>query len=74
LQPRWLRPSLAEWPVLCNPGLARSQLEVTSKGDQAARGWLRQPVTQPGDIRPELLVKLALLGRVNSDYRDLLQK
>jgi hypothetical protein len=74
LQPRWSRPSLAEWLVLCNPGLARSQLEVTAEGDQAARDWLRQPVTQPGDIRSELLVKLALLSRVSSDPRDLLRK
>ncbi len=46
-----------------NLGPARSQLEATSKGEQAARDWLRQPVTNPGDIRSELLVKLALLGR-----------
>lgn len=55
-------------------GPARSQLEATSKGDQAAREWLHQPVTHPRDIRSELLVKLALLGRVNSDASDLLQK
>ena len=55
-------------------GPARSQLEATSKGDQAARDWLRQPVTHPRDIRSELLVKLALLSRVNSDPRDLLHK
>jgi len=55
-------------------GPARSQLEVTSKGEQAARDWLRQPVTHPRDIRSELLVKLALLGRVNSDPGDLLHK
>jgi DNA-binding PadR family transcriptional regulator len=57
-----------------NLGSARSQLEATSKGEQAARDWLRQPVTHPGDIRSELLVKLALLGRVNSDPSDLLRK
>lgn len=57
-----------------NLGPARSQLEVTSKGEQVARDWLRQPVTHPRDIRSELLVKLALLGRVNSDPGDLLQK
>lgn len=57
-----------------NLGPARSQLEATSKGEQAARDWLRQPVTNPGDIRSELLVKLALLGRVNSDPSDLLRK
>jgi PadR family transcriptional regulator AphA len=55
-------------------GPARSQLEVTSKGEQAARDWLRQPVTHPRDVRSELLVKLALLGRVNSDPCDLLQR
>jgi DNA-binding PadR family transcriptional regulator len=57
-----------------NLGPARSQLEATSKGEQAARGWLRQPVTHPRDVRSELLVKLALLGRVNSDPSGLLQK
>jgi DNA-binding PadR family transcriptional regulator len=57
-----------------NLGPARSQLEATSKGDQAARDWLRQPVTHPRDIRSELLVKLALLGRVDSDPSDLLRK
>ena len=57
-----------------NLGPARSQLEATSKGAQAARDWLRQPVTHPRDIRSELLVKLALLGRVNSDPGDLLHK
>lgn len=57
-----------------NLGPARSQLEATSRGDQAARDWLRQPVTHPRDIRSELLIKLALLGRVNSDPSDLLQK
>jgi DNA-binding PadR family transcriptional regulator len=55
-------------------GLARSQLEATAKGEQAARDWLRQPVTHPGDIRSELLVKLALLGRVDSDPGDLLRE
>ena len=55
-------------------GPARSQLEATSKGEQAATDWLRQPVTHPHDIRSELLVKLAFLGRVNSDPSDLLQK
>lgn len=57
-----------------NLGPARSQLETTSKGEQAARDWLRQPVTHPRDIRSELLVKLALLGRVNSDPSDLLRR
>ena len=56
-----------------NLGPARSRLEVTSKGDQAAGDWLRQPVTHPRDVRSELLVKLALLGRVDSDPSDLLQ-
>jgi PadR family transcriptional regulator AphA len=57
-----------------NLGPARSQLEATSKGAQAARDWLRQPVIHPRDIRSELLVKLALLGRVNSDPGDSLHK
>ena len=57
-----------------NLGPARSRLEATSQGEQAARDWLRQPVTHPRDIRSELLVKLALLGRVNSDPSDLLRE
>jgi DNA-binding PadR family transcriptional regulator len=57
-----------------NLGPARSQLAATSKGDHAVGDWLRQPVTHPRDVRSELLVKLALLGRVNSDPSDLLQK
>jgi DNA-binding PadR family transcriptional regulator len=57
-----------------NLGPARTQLAATSKGDQAARDWLRQAVTHPRDVRSELLVKLALLDRVDSDPRDLLQE
>ena len=57
-----------------NLGPARSRLEATSQGEQAARDWLCQPVTHPRDIRSELLVKLALLDRVNSDPDDLLRK
>jgi len=57
-----------------NLGPARSQLEAASKGDLAGRDWLRQPVTHPRDIRSELLIKLALLGRINSDPGDLLHK
>jgi PadR family transcriptional regulator AphA len=56
-----------------NVGPARSQLAVTAKGNQAARDWLHQPVTQPNDIGSELLIKLALLGRIDSDPRELLQ-
>jgi DNA-binding PadR family transcriptional regulator len=128
VQPRWSRPSAAEWVVLClvsekpthsfavasllakdgslgqvwhvqkavvyraaerlvqlglitaaskqssTLGPARSQLAATPKGDEAARDWLRQPVTHPRDVRFELLVKLALLDRVDSDPRDLLQE
>ena len=57
-----------------NLGPARSRLEATSQGEQAGRDWLRQPVTHPRDIRSELLVKLALLERVNSDPSYLLRK
>jgi hypothetical protein len=49
-------------------------LRPLPKGDQAAEDWLRQPVTHPRDIRSELLVKLDLLGRVNSGPRDLLHQ
>jgi DNA-binding PadR family transcriptional regulator len=54
-------------------GPARSQLAVTPRGDQAARDWLHQPVTHPNDMGSELLIKLALLGRADSDPRELLQ-
>ena len=54
-------------------GPARLQLAVTGKGDQAAADWLRQPASHPGDVDPELMVKLALLDRAGSDYGDLVQ-
>jgi DNA-binding PadR family transcriptional regulator len=56
-----------------NLGPARLQLAATAKGDQAARDWLYQPVMDPRDIGSELLIKLLLLGRIDSDPRELLQ-
>jgi PadR family transcriptional regulator AphA len=56
-----------------NLGPARLRLAATAKGDQAARDWLYQPVMHPHDIGSELLIKLVLLDRIDSDPRELLQ-
>jgi DNA-binding PadR family transcriptional regulator len=53
-------------------GPARLQLAATRKGDQAARGWLHQPVAHPLDPDSELMIKLALLSRAGTDPTDLL--
>jgi DNA-binding PadR family transcriptional regulator len=53
-------------------GAALAQLQATPAGRQAAGRWLREPVSHPRDIRSELLVKLALLGRAGVYSRDLL--
>ena len=54
-------------------GPARTQLQATPAGRQAAGRWLREPAGHPRDIRSELLVKLALLDRAGIDSRDLLR-
>src|SRR6185369_6684289 len=44
-------------------GPQRSVLTTTRAGRAAVRAWLRRPVAHVRDVRSELLVKLALLGR-----------
>ena len=41
-------------------------------GQQAATAWLNRPVDIPRVIRPELLLKLALLDRIGADPAELL--
>lgn len=47
---------------------------ATRTGHRAARGWLRKPVTHGGDVRSELMLKLALLDRIGGDPRELLSE
>jgi DNA-binding PadR family transcriptional regulator len=54
-------------------GPARSLVDVTAAGRAAAAGWLARPVTHNRDIRSELLVKLALLDRIEADSGPLLE-
>ncbi len=54
-------------------GPARSELQATAEGQQAAQDWMRQPATHARDIRSELLIKLALLDRAGADPRELLR-
>jgi len=53
-------------------GPARSMLEATAAGRQAAAAWLVTPVWHIRDVRSELMVKLALLDRSGADSRPLL--
>lgn len=55
-------------------GPDRWLVTATRTGHRAARGWLRKPVTHGGDVRPELMLKLALLDRIGRDPRDLLRE
>jgi PadR family transcriptional regulator AphA len=55
-------------------GPARSLVKATPAGRATARGWLRAPVVHGRDIRPELLMKLALLDRAGADPRELLKQ
>ena len=48
-------------------------LEATPQGRTAARAWLWTPVEHDGDVRSELLVKLALLDRAGSDSQALVE-
>ena len=47
---------------------------ATRTGHRAARGWLRKPVTHGRNVRPELMLKLALLDRIGGDPRELLRE
>jgi PadR family transcriptional regulator AphA len=53
-------------------GPVRSLVEATSTGRQASQAWLARPVGHIRDVRSELMVKLALLDRVNADPAPLL--
>ena len=46
---------------------------ATRTGHKAARGWLRRPVTHGRNVRPELILKLALLDRIGGDPQELLR-
>lgn len=53
-------------------GPARTLVEITPEGADAAAGWLNRPVAHVRDVRSELLVKLALLDRAGRDPTGLL--
>ena len=55
-------------------GPARSLVTATETGRSAARMWLRTPVAHGRDVRPELMIKLALLARAGDDPQDLLSR
>jgi DNA-binding PadR family transcriptional regulator len=55
-------------------GPARSLVKATPAGQIAARKWLRTPVMHGRDVRPELLMKLALLDRAGGDPCELLRQ
>jgi len=58
------------------PGLGpqRTIYAATPAGRQAAERWLDTPVEHMRDIRPHLLLKLALLDRAGADPADLLRR
>lgn len=67
--------SLAE-PSGTEPGRGgphRTLLAVTAPGRSAVDAWLMRPVRHIRDVRSEFLVKLALLDRVTTDPRPLLE-
>jgi DNA-binding PadR family transcriptional regulator len=53
-------------------GPVRLLVEATEAGRSAAVAWQHRPVQHTRDIRSELLVKLALLDRSDTDPHDLL--
>ncbi len=55
-----------------NLGPVKSPCRATPSGQRAATAWLNRPVDHPRDIRPELLLKLALLDRIGADPAELL--
>jgi PadR family transcriptional regulator AphA len=58
------------------PGLGpqRTIYTATPQGRQAAERWLETPVEHVRDIRPHLLLKLALLDRAGADPADLVRR
>ncbi|MEU4234504.1 PadR family transcriptional regulator [Nonomuraea sp. NPDC026600] len=54
-------------------GPQRTLFTVTASGRSAVDEWLMRPVERIRDIRTEFLVKLALLERITTDSRPLLE-
>jgi DNA-binding PadR family transcriptional regulator len=52
-------------------GPARSPVEITPSGRKLAADWLTRPASHNRDVRSELLLKLALLDRSDTDARPL---
>jgi len=63
-------------PEGVEPGLGpqRTIYTATTQGRQAAERWLDTPVEHIRDIRPHLLLKLALLDRAGADATDLIRR
>ena len=55
-------------------GPDRWLVTATRTGHLAARRWLRKPVTHGGNVRSELMLKLALLDRIGGDPQELLRE
>jgi len=54
-------------------GPARTPVAITRPGRRLAAAWLTRPAAHNRDIRSELLLKLALLDRAQSDPAPLLE-
>jgi DNA-binding PadR family transcriptional regulator len=55
-------------------GPQRTVFAATPAGREVAQRWLHTPVEHIRDIRPHLLLKLALLDRAGDDPKDLLRR
>jgi hypothetical protein len=55
-------------------GPVKSPCRATPAGQRAATAWLNRPVDHPRNIRPELLLKLALLDRIGADPAELFRR
>lgn len=55
-----------------NQGPVRSPVAATRAGRNLAAAWLTRPASHNRDVRSELLVKLALLSRRDTDSQPLL--
>jgi DNA-binding PadR family transcriptional regulator len=55
-------------------GPQRTIVRATRRGRAALRRWLETPVEHVRDVRAELLVKLALLARVDRPSRRLVER
>ncbi len=53
---------------------ARAPITLTAKGRRETVKWLDTPVAHVRDLRTELLLKLALRGRVGLDNQDFLRR